>query len=171
MDTDVEPNGLADRVLSARLYGGDHEMRIAQEIVLGIGGVRALRVLGIEPSVWHMNEGHAAFLGLERMREKIEGEGLSFAEAQKAVASNGVFTTHTPVAAGNDAFPYDLMASNFGDYWPRLGLSREQFLDFARQEQSWGASFSMTVLALKTSSKRNGVSALHGAVSRRMWQF
>ncbi len=171
MDTDVEENDPRDRVLSARLYGGDHEMRIAQEIVLGIGGVRALRVLGIEPSVWHMNEGHAAFLGLERIREYVEEKGLSFAEAQKAVAANGVFTTHTPVAAGNDAFAYDLMERSFKDFWPRLGLSREQFLDFARQDQTWGPSYSMTVLALKTSSRRNGVSALHGTVSRRMWQF
>ncbi len=171
MDTDVEENDPRDRVLSARLYGGDQDMRIAQEVVLGIGGVRALRALGIKPAVWHMNEGHAAFLGLERIRELVEGEGMSFAEASEVVASNGVFTTHTPVPAGNDAFAFDLIASHFADYWPRLGISREQFLNFARQDQSWGPSFSMTVLAMKTSSKRNGVSALHGDVSRRMWQF
>ncbi len=171
MDTDVDENDPSDRVLSARLYGGDMEMRIAQEVVLGIGGVRALRALGIRPAVWHMNEGHAAFLGLERIRELVEGDGMSFAEAVEVVASNGVFTTHTPVPAGNDAFSFDLMAAHFEDYWPRLGLNRDQFLDFARQEQSWGASFSMTVLAMRLSSFRNGVSKLHGAVSRRMWNF
>jgi len=171
MDTDVEENDPRDRVLSARLYGGDHEMRIAQEIVLGIGGVRALRALGINPSVWHMNESHSAFVGLERARELVETKGMTFAEALKAVASNGVFTTHTPVAAGNDAFSFDLMEKYFSDYLPRLGMSRDEFLSFAQQDQSWGPSYSMTVLAIKTSSKRNGVSALHGAVSRRMWQF
>jgi starch phosphorylase len=171
MDTDVAENDPRDRVLSARLYGGDNDMRIAQEIVLGIGGVRTLRALGVKPAVWHMNEGHAAFLGLERIRELVEGEGMSFAEAAEVVASNGVFTTHTPVPAGNDAFSFDLMEKHFNDYWPRLGISREQFLEFARQDQTWGPSFSMTVLALKTSSRRNGVSALHGHVSRRMWQF
>lgn len=171
MDTDVEENDPRDRVLSARLYGGDHEMRIAQEIVLGIGGVRALRVLGITPSAWHMNEGHAAFLGLERIREFVQNKGMTFAEAIKASASNGIFTTHTPVAAGNDAFSFDLMVQYFKNFWPSLGLSQDEFLGFARQEQSWGASYSMTVLAIKTSSKRNGVAALHGTVSRRMWQF
>ncbi len=171
MDTDVLENDPRDRVLSARLYGGDTEMRIAQEIVLGIGGVRALRALGITPSAWHMNEGHAAFLGLERMRELVEEQHLSFAEAVEAVAATGVFSTPTPVPAGNAAFAYALMERSFKDFWPRLGLSREQFLEFARQDQVWGPSFSMTVLALKTSSRRNGVSALHGAVSRGMWQF
>jgi starch phosphorylase len=171
MDTDVEENDPRDRVLSARLYGGDHDMRVAQEVVLGIGGVRALRTLGIKPAVWHMNEGHAAFLGLERIRELVEGSGMSFAEAVEVVASNGVFTTHTPVPAGNDIFPYPLIEEHFADYWPRLGISKDQFLNFARQDQAWGPGFSMTVLALRTSSKRNGVSALHGEVARRMWQF
>ncbi len=171
MDTDVEENDPRDRVLSASLYSGNEEMRIAQEIVLGIGGVRAMRVLGIQPSVWHMNEGHAAFLGLERMRELVEGQGMSFSEALEVAAANGVFTTHTPVAAGNDAFSYELMERYFHEYWPRLGMTREQFLDFGLQQQTWGPSYSMTVLALKTSSLRNGVSALHGAVSRRMWTF
>ncbi len=171
MDTDVEENDPNDRVLSARLYGGDHDMRIMQEVVLGIGGVRALRALGITPSVWHMNEGHAAFLGLERIRELVEEQGLSFAQAREIVASNSVFTTHTPVPAGNDAFAFDRMERHFAHYWPRLGISKDEFLNFARQDQAGGPRFSMTVLALKTSSKRNGVSALHGAVSRGMWQF
>ncbi len=171
MDTDVEDNDPRDRVLSASLYSGNQEMRIAQEIVLGIGGVRALRALGIQPSVWHMNEGHAAFLGLERIRELVEGQGMSFAEALEVVSANGVFTTHTPVAAGNDAFSYDLMEASFNQFWPRLGVQRDQFLEFGRQDQPWGPSFSMTVLALRTSAFRNGVSQLHGGVSRRMWQF
>jgi glycogen phosphorylase len=171
MDTDVEENDPRDRVLSARLYGGDQEMRIAQEIVLGIGGVRALRKLGITPAVWHMNESHSAFVGLERIRELVEEQELTFDEALKVVQANGVFTTHTPVPAGNDAFSFELMDRYFRDYMLRLGLTRDQFVNFARQDQSWGPSFSMTVLALKASSKRNGVSALHGDVSRRMWQF
>ena len=171
MDTDVEPNAPNDRVLAAHLYGGDHEMRISQEIVLGIGGVRALRALGLKPALWHMNEGHAAFLGLERMRELIAEEGLSVAEAREAVAANSVFTTHTPVPAGNDAFGVDLIDRFFSGYWGQLGLNRDQFIDLARQDQSWGPSFSMTVLALHLSHQHNGVSKLHGDVSRRMWQF
>jgi starch phosphorylase len=171
MDTDVEPNAPNDRVLAAHLYGGDHEMRISQEIVLGIGGVRALRALGLKPALWHMNEGHAAFLGLERIRELVAEEGLGFAEAREAVAANAVFTTHTPVPAGNDAFGLDLIDRFFSNYWGQLGLSRDEFISLARQDQSWGPSFSMTVLALHLSNQHNGVSALHGAVSRRMWQF
>jgi starch phosphorylase len=171
MDTDVAPNAPNDRVLAAHLYGGDHEMRISQEIVLGIGGVRALRAIGLKPALWHMNEGHAAFLGLERIRELVAEEGLSFAEAREAVAANAVFTTHTPVPAGNDAFGLDLIDRFFSGYWGQLGLSRDQFIDLARQDQSWGPSFSMTVLALHLANQHNGVSKLHGDVSRRMWQF
>lgn len=171
MDTDVDPNAPNDRELSARLYGGNHEIRIAQEIVLGIGGVRALRALGLKPAVWHMNEGHAAFLGLERARELVVEQKLSFFEAREAVAANAIFTTHTPVPAGNDAFGIDLIDRYFSNYWGQLGLNREQFLELARQDQSWGQSFSMTVLALRLSGQHNGVSALHGEVSRKMWQF
>jgi starch phosphorylase len=171
MDTDVEPNAPSDRTLSARLYGGDHEMRIAQEIVLGIGGVRALRALNSDPLVWHMNEGHAAFMGLERCRELVQGAGLSFEQAREVEAANAVFTTHTPVAAGNDVFGYDLVERYFQHYWPQLGLDRDTFLGLARQDFDWGPGFSMTVLAFKLSDRRNGVSRLHGAVSRRMWHF
>jgi starch phosphorylase len=171
MDTDVDPNGPNDRDLSARLYGGNHEIRISQEIVLGIGGVRALRALGLKPAVWHMNEGHAAFLGLERARELVAEQKLSFYEAREAVAANAVFTTHTPVPAGNDAFGIDLIDRYFSGYWGQLGLNRDQFIELARQDQSWGQSFGMTVLALRLSSQHNGVSALHGEVSRKMWQF
>ena len=171
MDTDVEPNGPADRTLSARLYGGDHEMRIAQEIVLGIGGVRALRALRIDALVWHMNEGHSAFLNLERCRELVHGLGVPFAVAREIAAANSVFTTHTPVAAGNDVFSYDLIDRYFGEYWPQLGLERDVFHDLARQDVSWGSAFSMTILALRLSAQHNGVSRLHGDVSRRMWHF
>lgn len=171
MDTDVDPNRPSDRELSARLYGGDHELRVAQEIVLGIGGVRAVRELGYNPAAWHMNEGHSAFLGLERIRELVQSNGLSFNEAREAVAAGGVFTTHTPVPAGNDVFNFDLIDKYFNQYWPQLALSRDEFLNFARQDQSWGPGYSMTVLALKTSSGHNGVSKLHGVVSRKMWAF
>jgi len=170
MDTDVEPNAPADRELSARLYGGDREIRISQEIVLGIGGVRALRALGISPAAWHINEGHAAFLSLERCRELVAA-GLSFNEAREVVTTNALFTTHTPVPAGNDTFSYELIDKYFGSYWGQLGLNREQFLDVAREDHGWGGTYGMTILALKLTGHHNGVSALHGAVSRKMWQF
>jgi len=170
MDTDVAPNAPNDRELSARLYGGDREMRISQEIVLGIGGVRALRALGISPAAWHLNEGHAAFLNLERARELV-ASGLTFQQAREAVAANSLFTTHTPVPAGNDTFSYDLIDKYFGSYWGQLGLNRDQFMEIAREDQGWGPVYSMTVLALRLTGQHNGVSALHGAVSRRMWQF
>ena len=170
MDTDVPPNAPNDRELSARLYGGDREMRISQEIVLGIGGVRALRALGISPAAWHLNEGHAAFLNLERCRELVT-TGLSFSEACEAVAANSLFTTHTPVPAGNDTFSYDLIDKYFSSYWGQLGLNRDQFFDVAREDHGWGPTFGMTVLALRLTSDHNGVSKLHGAVSRKMWQF
>ena len=170
MDTDVAPNAPADRELSARLYGGDQEMRISQEIVLGIGGVRALRALGIDPAAWHLNEGHAAFLNLERCRELV-ARGMSFNEAREVASADSLFTTHTPVPAGNDAFSYELMDKYFGSYWAQLKLNRDQFMDLGRQDQPWGPTFSMTVLALRLTGKHNGVSKLHGGVSRRMWQF
>ncbi len=170
MDTDVAPNAPNDRELSARLYGGDREIRISQEIVLGIGGVRALRALGISPAAWHINEGHAAFLNLERCRELIS-KGLSFREARETISTNSLFTTHTPVPAGNDTFSYELVDKYFGPYWGQLGLTRDQFIDIAREDHGWGPTYGMTVLALRLTGQHNGVSALHGAVSRRMWQF
>jgi starch phosphorylase len=171
MDTDVDPNGPTDRTLSARLYAGDHEMRIAQEIVLGVGGVRTLRALGIDAAVWHMNEGHSAFLGLERCRELVQGLEVPFAVAREIAAANAIFTTHTPVAAGNDVFSFELVDRYFADFWSQLGLDREAFHRLAREEVEWGAGFSMTVLALRLSAQHNGVSKLHGAVSRAMWRF
>ncbi len=169
LDTDVDPNAPEDRELAARLYGGDQEMRISQEIILGIGGVRALRQLGYKPTVWHMNEGHSAFLGLERARQLVKEEGLSFAEAVEAVRSSSIFTTHTPVAAGHDAFEFQLVERYFYNYWPDLGIGRDEFLSLARHDMAWGPRFSMTVLALRMSGRANGVSELHGEVSREMW--
>ena len=171
MDTDIEPNTPSDRTLSARLYGGDQEMRIAQEIVLGIGGVRALRAMQIDAMVWHMNEGHSAFLNLERCRELVDGLDVSFDVAREIASANSIFTTHTPVAAGNDVFSYDLIDKYFQTYWPQLRLERDGFHNLARQELGWGTAFSMTVLALKLSAQHNGVSRLHGDVSRNMWHF
>ena len=170
MDTDIHPNPPEDRELSARLYGGDEEMRIAQEMVLGIGGVRALRALGIKPAVYHMNEGHSAFMVLERGRELVES-GLSFAQAKEIIRQSTVFTTHTPVPAGHDAFPFPMIDRYFSKSHEYLKISREEFLNLARQDQSWGPTFSMTVLALKMSGRHNGVSQLHGEVSRRMWSW
>jgi glycogen phosphorylase len=170
MDTDIHPNSAPDRELSARLYGGDHEMRVAQEIVLGIGGVRALRQMGYKPTVWHMNEGHSAFLVLELARELVL-QGVPFAQALERVRAESIFTTHTPVPAGNDAFALPLIEKYFWQYWSQLGLSRDEFVHVALQQQNWGPTFAMTVLALKGSERHNGVSKLHGHVARGMWQW
>ncbi|MEI7772668.1 MAG: alpha-glucan family phosphorylase, partial [Chloroflexales bacterium] len=170
MDTDIHPNSPQDRELSARLYGGNEEMRISQELVLGIGGVRALRRLGFKPSVWHMNEGHSAFLVLELCRELV-AEGKSFDEAMAEVKTHCVFTTHTPVPAGNDAFPLAMIEKFFWSYWPQLNLTRDEFMSIAQQEQQWGPTFAMTALALRLSDYHNGVSQLHGHVARGMWQW
>ncbi len=170
LDANLEINRPEDRILTARLYWSDLERRVMQEVLLGIGGVRALRMLGHEPSTWHMNEGHAAFLTLECIREKV-AEGLSFEEAAAQVRAANVFTTHTPVPAGNDEFPLWLIEKYLAHFWPALGLSREQFMDLARHQQPWGESFSMGILALRFSERRNAVSELHGRVARRMWHF
>jgi len=170
MDTDIHPNSPQDRELSARLYGGDDEMRVAQEIVLGIGGVRALRQLDVNPTVWHMNEGHSAFLVLELARELVQ-RGTPFVDAVKEVRARSVFTTHTPVPAGNDTFEMQLMEKYFAQYWPQLGLSRDEFFNVAFQQTAWGPRFAMTVLALNLSERHNGVSKLHGHVAREMWHW
>jgi starch phosphorylase len=168
MDADHDRNAPWDRELTARLYGGNQEMRIQQEIVLGIGGVRVLRALGIEPLVFHLNEGHSAFLVLERARELVEA-GQSFDEARRVVQETSVFTTHTPVPAGHDVFPFHLIEKYFHTYWPRLGLGREQFLELGCCEAD-RHGFNMTLLALKMCERCNGVSKLHGEVARRMFQ-
>ncbi len=168
MDTDVDENDPWDRELSARLYSGDSEMRIRQEIMLGIGGVRALRKLNIEPYAYHMNEGHSAFLLLELIREKVV-KGVPFEEAMKQVQKQTVFTTHTPVPAGHDAFGFHMIDQYFRSFWEELGISREQFLNLAGHQEEWGIAFNMTVLALRLSGHANGVSKLHGKVSQKMW--
>ena len=170
LDSNLEENAPADREITTRLYGGDQEMRIRQEILLSIGGIRALRRLDMEPNVCHMNEGHAAFLALERIRILMEENKLSFSEALEAVRGGNVFTTHTPVEAGIDHFPPDLLEKYLGHYYRCLGLSRDEFMALGMQYPRRGnESFCMAVLAMKLSSHSNGVSELHGEVSRRMW--
>ncbi len=170
LDTDLDENSPNDRKLTARLYWSDIDLRIAQEMLLGVGGVRALRALGYQPSVWHMNEGHAAFLILERARELVV-QGIPFEKAIEEIRKSSVFTTHTPVPAGNDEFPLWLVDKNLSNFWDELGINRDQFIDLARNKQAWGETFSMPILALRYSEGRNAVSELHGRVSRRMWNF
>ena len=162
MATDVEENDPWDRELSARLYGGDQETRIRQEMVLGIGGVRMLERLGIRPTVFHANEGHASFLMLERIRSLVQG-GMSFDEAADFVRSTTIFTTHTPVPAGHDVFSFHLVEEHFHSYWESLGLNREQFLGLGSYpDGNGGAHFNMTALALRLAGRRNAVSQMHG---------
>ena len=171
LDTNIPSNTLPERDITDRLYGGDRELRIKQEIVLGIGGIRALSALGIQPDVCHMNEGHSAFLALERIRVLMLERKLSFAEAREACAAGNLFTTHTPVPAGIDVFAPDLVDSYFGSYYPSLGLNRDEFLALGRREpRDQNEPFSMAILALHLAARANGVSQLHGVTSRRMWQ-
>jgi starch phosphorylase len=170
MDTNVPENAAEDREITSQLYGGDHEMRIKQEIILGVGGIHALNALGIKPSVYHLNEGHAAFLSLERIRRRVADDGLDFYAALQAGASGNVFTTHTPVPAGNDAFPLDLMRKYFGDYPAAVKIDFETFASFGQSRVDPSEPFSMTILALRTSRHANGVSALHGKVSQGLWK-
>jgi len=171
LDTNIDANPPHLRVVTASLYGGDRETRIQQEILLGIGGIRALRVLGVETSCTHMNEGHSAFLGLERIRLLMREKKLSFAEARQAVWATSVFTTHTPVPAGNERFAPQLMEKYFGAMARELGLSWKEFLGLGREDpNNDGEDFCLTILALRLSAFCNGVSRLHGEVSRDMWQ-
>ena len=170
LDTNIPHNSREDQDLTDQLYGGDRELRIKQEILLGIGGLRALHVLGLEPAACHMNEGHSAFLSLERVRILMERLGISFAEARAITRTSNVFTTHTPVPAGNDYFAPDLIEKYFKDYRARLGISRDDFLALGREKPADPAEhFCMTVLALRMSTYTNGVSRLHGEVARQMW--
>ncbi|MGJ3246716.1 MAG: alpha-glucan family phosphorylase [Elainellaceae cyanobacterium] len=172
LDTDRDDNDPIDRWLTGHLYGGNRETRIAQEFLLGIGGVQALQKLGIEPSVYHLNEGHAAFCLLELARLEIQRTGKSFYDVEASVRDRSIFTTHTPVPAGHDVFSPDMMDSFFAHYWPQLGLSRGQFLALgARRLGDPWEPFGMTVLALRLTRSANGVSKLHGQVSRKMWQI
>ena len=168
LDTDVPENSPENRALSARLYGGDQEIRVCQEILLGIGGVRMLRELGINPTVFHANEGHSAFLTLERIREFVQ-KGSTHAEASELVRQSTVFTTHTPVPAGHDVFPHHLMDRYFAGYWEQLGLTRDAFLRLGETPESRGQGFNMTALAMNQAAHVNGVSREHGRVSREMW--
>jgi glycogen phosphorylase len=170
LDTDIEQNSPVDRQLTARLYSSDPEVRISQEILLGMGGVQALRLLGLDPSVWHMNEGHSAFLSLERIRE-YTAAGMPLDQAMDKVKVGDIFTTHTPVPAGNDMFPLWLIDKYFSQVWAELGMTRDQFIDLGRQVQPWGETFVMPVLAIRLSERANAVSELHGHVSREMWNF
>src|SRR5688572_24368455 len=168
LDTDLEENAPWDRELSARLYGGDRETRVQQEIILGIGGVRALKAMGSAPTVWHLNEGHAAFVVLQRIRDLIEN-GQTFEAALEEVRRTTVFTTHTPVPAGHDAFPFNLVETHLAGAWGTLGGYREAFLALGHYDNGSGPLFNMTALALRTAGSVNGVSELHGQVTRDMW--
>jgi len=170
LDSDTELNHEEDRGTTAKLYGGDQEMRIRQEVILGMGGVHVLKKLGINPTVYHMNEGHSAFLNLEVIKDIIKEKEVSFEVARDIASSKTVFTTHTPVPAGNDIFPVSLVEKYFKDFWPRLGLTREQFLKLGMKPcDGLEPGFNMGILALKIAGMKNGVSKLHGEVSRELF--
>jgi starch phosphorylase len=168
LDTDLEENAPWDRELSARLYGGDRETRIQQEIVLGIGGVRALKALGSDPGVFHLNEGHAGFVVLQRIRDLIE-RGSSFDEALEEIRQTTLFTTHTPVPAGHDAFPFHLVEKHLAGAWGTLGSHRDRFLALGAYDNGSGSQFNMTALAIRSAGVTNAVSQLHGKVTRAMF--
>jgi starch phosphorylase len=171
LDTNITRNSQDDRNITAQLYGGDNDTRVRQEMVLGVGGIRALRALGKMPTVCHMNEGHSAFSGLERIRLLMEEHRLDFASAREAVTAGTCFTTHTPVPAGNDIFPPSLIEHYFSSYLPQLRIDRNEFLGLGRQNpQDQNEQFCMTVLAIRLANTTNGVSKLHGKVSRKMWK-
>lgn len=170
LDTDISTNPSSLRGLTARLYGGDQLTRVRQEIVLGVGGLRALRALGIRPLVLHLNEDHSAFAILERARERVEDDGLGFADAWRDTAIQTVFTTHTPVEAGHDRFSLDLIEQQLGWLRARLSLDVTAFMALGRTTSDAQEPFCMTVLGLKASRHRNAVSSLHGHVARRMWR-
>jgi glycogen phosphorylase len=170
LDTDTPENSAEDRLLTAELYGGDLEMRMRQEIMLGIGGVKALNALGIEPDVFHMNEGHSAFLALERIRLNIIHKKLDFYSALQVVAAANVFTTHTPVPAGNDSFSREMMKKYFGTFAKELNIPFDELFSFGQTRVNPNDPFSMTILALRLSRHANGVSKLHGEVTRSLWK-
>ena len=170
LDCDFDANDPDDREITARLYGGSTDMRIRQEILLGMGGVTMLRKLDIHPTVWHMNEGHSAFMTLQRIKNLVKGEGLGLEHAIESVKAASVFTTHTPVPAGNDMFLPETMQHYFHRYAMDVGMGMDQFLGLGRQDPNdHREPFCMTVLALKLSAFANGVSALHGSTARAMW--
>jgi starch phosphorylase len=171
LDTNIGVNSQEDQNIADYLYGGDGELRLKQEIMLGIGGVRALKALGIHPTVYHMNEGHSAFLSLERVRALMQERDLTFAQAQELAKAGALFTTHTNVPAGIDRFPADLIGRYFGHYYGDLGLNHDQFLALGRQNPNDPYEpFNMAILAFRMAAYANGVSKLHGVVARKMWQ-
>lgn len=171
LDTNVDSNSEEDRLITSSLYGGDREMRMKQEILLGIGGIRALRAMGINPAVTHMNEGHSAFLGIERIREYIQDNNMTRQEAMAALWPTNIFTTHTPVPAGNERFGVDLMQKYFHAVTDGTGFTWNEFVALGRENPADNSEpFCMTVLALKLSASSNGVSKLHGEVSQEMWK-
>jgi glycogen phosphorylase len=170
LDTDIPENTAEDRRVTAELYGGDLEMRMRQEIMLGIGGVKALAALGIQPAVFHMNEGHSAFLALERIRLNVVEKKLDFYSALQVVAAANVFTTHTPVPAGNDSFPREMMQKYFASFAKELNIPFDQLFSFGHTRVNPNDPFSMTILALRLSRHANGVSKLHGEVTRSLWK-
>ena len=170
MDSDIDANIAEYREITKTLYGGNQETRIQQEIVLGMAGVELLRRLGVKPTVYHMNEGHSSFLILKLIENTIKDKKVSFNIAKDIVSSKTVFTTHTPVPAGNDIFPIELMDTYFKDYWDKLGISKQDFFKMGmKPNASQNSGFDMGVLALKIAGKKNGVSKLHGAVSRELF--
>ncbi len=170
LDTDIDENKAEFRGITLRLYGGDQEMRIRQEMVLGIGGVKLLNELKVNPTVYHMNEGHSSFLVLEAMKNIIKEKEVAFNIARDIVTSKTVFTTHTPVPAGNDIFPVSLVEKYFDGYWKELGISKEEFLELGMKPRETNKTmFNMGILALKVAGKKNGVSKLHGKVSRELF--
>jgi len=172
LDSNVPENTRQeDRILTDRLYGGDKRTRIRQEILMGIGGIRLLEALGLRPSVCHMNEGHSAFLALERIRQVMTEKKLNFYQAKEIMAASHIFTTHTPVPAGLERFGFDLIDEHFTDYYRSLGLSRDEFLNIGRENMGTYELYSMAVMALNLSAGSNGVAKLHGEVSRNMWQW
>lgn len=164
MDSNVPENAPQNRDITARLYGGDREYRLRQEIALGIGGVHVIRALGLEPTVWHANEGHVAFMFLERLREAMKA-GASFEEAKTQIRASSVFTTHTPVPAGHDSFAFDLIERHFWHYWEDVGITQEQFLELGAHD----GAFNMTALSMTLADRRNAVSKKHEEVTRAMW--
>jgi starch phosphorylase len=171
LDSNVEGNAPEDRELTSRLYGGDGRNRIRQELLLGVGGFRALKALGIAPGVLHLNEGHSAFVVLEAIRDRMQEEGVDFDAAANQVTREVVFTTHTPVPAGHDRFPSNLIEEHLGPLRDQLGISHERLMNFGREHPNdHGEPFCMTVLGLLLSRRANAVSSLHGEVSRSMWK-
>lgn len=172
LDTDTDINNEKDRLITYQLYGGNLETRICQEIILGMGGVRALHAMGKNPTVWHMNEGHSVFMGLERIRRLVKENNLTFYEALEAVRSNTIFTTHTPVPAGHDVFPLEMKDYYFQHYWDDVGLSRNEFMELGIEEKEGDGYrvFNLTKLAFKLAHYTNAVSELHCQITSKLWE-